>query len=97
MLTFDRGLADLYDLYAQRSCLFGNEIATPQFFAEMDLTTLITALYPELEPLVSSIFNTGADAERSKRREQCPTNVPALISQLEVAIAKKLSVSPPPS
>jgi hypothetical protein len=97
MLTFDRGLADLYDLYDQRSCLFGNEIQPPQFFAEMDLPTLITDPYPELESVVSTIFNTSADAERMKRREQCPTDIPALISQLEAAVVQKLSARPSPS
>jgi hypothetical protein len=82
-LTFDQGLADLYDLYPQRSCLFGNEIQFPQFFADLDLAALILGPYPELGPVASRIFNVRAAQERDQHRAKSPPPFASIISQLE--------------
>lgn len=82
-LKFDRGLADLYDLHPQRSCLFGNEIQFPLFFADMNLPALILGPYPELSPVVSRIFNVRAALERDQCRAKRPLQLAPIISRLE--------------
>jgi len=86
-LTFDRGLADLYDIYRQASCLFGNEIVPPQFFSIMDLPELILSPCPELEPIVSRIFNLAANAEREYRRATKPARNDEIAAELERKLA----------
>lgn len=82
-LTFDHGLADLYDLYPQRSCVFGNEIEFPLFYAEMDLSALILDPYPELEPVLFRLFSVRAAEERDQRRIKRSCRATSIIPDLE--------------
>lgn len=86
-LTFDRGLADLYDLYPQGSCVFGNEFQPPQFFATMDLPALILESCPQLKPVASRIFNLAANTEREHHRRSQPAQDREIAAELEHRLA----------
>jgi hypothetical protein len=86
-LTFDRGLAELYDTYPQGSCLFGEELVPPLFFAMMDLPDMILSKHPHIFPLVDKVFGETGEAERQYRRAMHEPDMSRIIADLEPRLA----------
>jgi hypothetical protein len=80
-LTFDAGLAELFELYPQRSCLFGGELGFPLFFPDTDFEALFPRQYPQLAPIFSRIFSPQASERRRQKGASAP--VVAIVADLE--------------
>jgi len=86
-LTFDQGLAELFDLYPQRSCLFGGELRFPLFFQEVDIESLLRQQYPQLSPVVARIFTPQAAERRRLCLEGTRAPATAIAADLERRLA----------
>lgn len=87
ILTFDSGLAELNDLWPQRSCVFGGDIRFPLFFPDANLGTVLMGKFPEIESIVAGIFNIDAAEKRSRKRLAGSSPVEKLIQELEAHLA----------
>ena len=86
-LTFDRGLAELIDLYPQRSCLIGGAMEWPLFFQDIDFESLLWNAFPELSPMLSRVFTMEAATQRANRPKNKSSKLVEVVDNLERQLA----------
>lgn len=89
-LTFDRGLAQLFDRQAQRSCLFRDGDRMPQFFAEFNIEGEVLERFGREQTLVDVAarhLTANGHALRSERLRLHSPDLAPLVTELEAALA----------
>jgi hypothetical protein len=87
-LTFDKGLATLFDIFPQRSCLIGKERGMPQFFADEDFQARLTQSNPELLPVLRKHFTLERHRQRANVTYNRTSSYETLIAGLESELDK---------
>lgn len=90
-LTFDRGLAQLLEHQAQRSCLVHPEWGMPQFFAEAEIFAELRTRYNDDQALLEVAgrhFTAEAHVRRAAQVEKAIRNRDSLVAELEASIAR---------
>ncbi len=83
--TYDRGLAEWFDLQAQRSCLRHRNDAMPQFFAARDHEQEFADRYPAdgyLHAAARRHLDPEGYLRRAERMRKAPPDLDALLSSL---------------